>query len=457
MLFSTKQIRKTKLIYRILISGLVFFSFLCTAAFPAAAGMPGNYQLAVTSDTPSRGDVDSALASDPNPILNYKLDLSAPNVIVVESGRGMRLYMKNADQIIAFPEASKIMTAVIAIETLPLDTKITVSKVASGQADANELSLKNGEKYTLEYLLYGLLLKDNDAAAIAIAEQLSGVEEEFVIQMNNKASAYQMTNTVFTNVTGAMDAKQHTTVNDVSRLMRFALTFSKFQDIMETKDIPFFLSTNQTKHIVNNLENAWSLIGTTTGALQSTTGSRYSCVVASSSGGINLITILCTDTRNKMMNDLTTVSDSVFVDYEYSALVNANQLYPKTIQLGTDTISLKFNQTIRYVHPIDVEFIKTSVYEENDVIEYPILPTKAIAKVTFELLDGTKITADLFPAETIYGKSGLYKKILLIYNANKDIAYLILIAALFFVLVLIYHVIKLLIRIVRFMANGFRR
>ena len=113
-----------------------------------------------------------------------------------------------------------------------MDTKITVSKVAASEPDANVLSLKNGEKYSLEYLLYGLLLMDNNAAAIAISEQISGEESEFVKLMNNKAVSYQMDSTVYTNVTGVPDTVQYTTVSDVARLVRFALTFPKFETIL---------------------------------------------------------------------------------------------------------------------------------------------------------------------------------------------------------------------------------
>ncbi len=380
-----------------------------------------------------------------NSIHDYKLNIAAQSAVVVEAGRGMRLYLKNAEDKSQIPVASKIMTAIIALDTIPLDSKITVSKVAAGQDDAYVLSLNNGEKYTLEYLLYGMILKDNNAAAIAISEQVSGVEEEFVKLMNSKAISYQMTSTKFTNATGKLNKNQYTTASDVARLVRFAMTSPGFENILKTKDIPFFLSTNKSKHLINNLSKAWDFVENTTGAFQSNSGDQSSFITSSSSGGINFITVACTTTKNKIIDDLATISSSIFSDYEFSALVKENQIFPKTITIGTDRINLLFKQRIDYVHPKNSEFVASTVYEENAIIEYPILATKSVAKVTFELSDGTKITADLYPDRTVWGELSVFQKLKSIYEANSDIGILVLISLSLLVLLCLYHLIRLII------------
>lgn len=392
-----------------------------------------------------------------NPILNYSLNISAQSAIVVEIGRGMRLYLKNPDLKSKIPAASKIMVAVIALEAIPLDTKITVSKVAASQSDANVLALNNGEKYSLEYLLYGMLLKDNNAAAVAISEQISGEESAFVKLMNNKAISYQMNNTIFTNVTGKSDEAQYSTVGDVARLVRFALTFPKFEIILKTKDIPFFLSTNQTKHLINNLEQAWSLVDTTTGAIQCNSDGQSSFVTTSYSGGINIITVACTTEKSKTINDVTVISNSIFTDYEFSNLAMENQTFPKSLVIGTDTIELIFKQAITYVHPKDVEFINSTTYEENSIVEYPILTTKTVGKVIFELLDGTKITADLYPSRAVWGESNFYQKIISVYSANRDIGILVIISLGFLLLLCVYHLIRLIIKLFAFIFKSSKK
>ncbi|MHB1485186.1 MAG: D-alanyl-D-alanine carboxypeptidase family protein, partial [Saccharofermentanales bacterium] len=408
---------------------------------------------AVISTSSQSDSTSSSSSSYPDILKNYTLNINADNAIVVEVGRGMQLYLKNPDQKAQIPVASKIMTAVIALESLPLDTKITVSKVAASQSDAYILSLKNGEKYSLEYLLYGLILKDNNAAAIAIAEQISGVEEEFVKLMNTKAISYQMMNTAFTNATGELKDNQLTTVSDVARLVRFGLTNKSFETILKTRDIPFFLSVNQSKHLFNNLEEAWSLVETITGAFQSSSGSQSSFVTTSTSDGINLITIGCNINKNKILNDITTISNSIFEDYEFSTLVKEGQSFPRSLQIGDDVINLQFNEAINYVHPRNTEYIKTTVYEENTVIEYPIRTSEPLARVTFELMDGTKITADLYPNRTIWGESSIYQQLISVYNSNRDVSIIIIISISFLLILGIYHLIRLITKFIRFLVK----
>lgn len=422
----------------------VVLLFLVLSLFSSTIGAIAKKEaVAVTMDTLSADSSGSTPDPVPNPILDYSIDIHAQSSTVVEVGRGMRLYMKNSDEQLNIPVASKIMTALLAIEKIPLDTKITISKVAADQPDSDALSLVNGEKYTLDYLLYGLLLMDNNAAAIAIAEQISGEEAGFITLMNEKAVSYKMENTVFTNVTGLSDGVQHSTVSDVARLVRYALTFTTFETIMKTKDIPFFLSTDKVTHIFSNIQNAWSLVETTTGALRSDSDTESSFVTTSSFGGINIITVASTTKPDRIISDIETLSDSIFSDYEYSTLVMENQSFPKTITVGTDVITLRFNQDITYIHPKNNNFIASTTYEENEIIEYPVLETNAVAKVTFELLDGTKISVDLYPSASLWGEANFMQQLVLLYNANPDIGLLILIALGLLFIVCIYNIVHL--------------
>lgn len=419
----------------------------------SASMMPGSSRIGSSSGVIASQSSGVASNSENSVVSDYILNINAESAIVVEVGRGMQLYLKNPDVKSQIPVASKLMTAVIALENITLDAQITVSKVAASQDDAFVLSLKNGEKYPLEYLLYGLIMKDNNAAAIAIAEQISGVEEEFVKLMNSKAVSYQMTNTTFTNASGILNDNQLTTVGDVSRLVRFALTNNSFKTILETRDIPFFLSVNQSKHLFNNLERAWSLVETTTGAFQSVSGSQSSFVTTSTSGRISLITVACKINKNKILDDITTISNSIFTDYEFSALVKEGQSFPRSLLIGKDLVNLQFKEAINYVHPRDTEYIKSTVYEENTIIEYPLLTTESVARVTFELLDGTKITAYLFPSKNIWSEASYYQQLLALYDSNRDVSIIILISLSFFLILGLYHLIRIIVKFIRFLIK----
>jgi serine-type D-Ala-D-Ala carboxypeptidase (penicillin-binding protein 5/6) len=387
--------------------------------------------------------------SNDNPIIAYQLEISCNNALVIELGRGMRLYLKNHDAITSIPMASKIMTAVIAIESISSETKITISNISARQTDAADLALKAGEKYSLDYLLYGLILRDNDAAAIALAEQISGMEESFVDLMNTKAIGYQMENTQFMNATGLHNDNQFTTLSDVSRLVRYALTLPKFNSILQTKDIPFFLSATQTKYLINNMELAWSAATDTTGGFRSDSSTHSSFISTAARGPMKILILGNTTDKNVLLDDLVLITESIYSDYEYTTLVRENQIFPKTLNIGSDSFGLRFNNAVHYVRPRDVSFIKYTIYEETALISYPIITTKSIAKVTFELQDGTKISVDLFPDRTLWGESGYYNRILSVYNEHRQISLIIM--TLFTLLILM-----LLMRLIRGIVNLLR-
>ena len=147
-------------------------------------------------------------SQDAFPIYQPTLEasISANSAIVIDSGRARRLYAKNADKHQAIPVASKVMTALLACERLPLSTQVTISNVAAMEAQkevtGDGLTLEIGDKYPLEYLLLRLVFYDSNAAALAIAEQISNVEEIFVELMNSKAASLELADTRFLNSTG---------------------------------------------------------------------------------------------------------------------------------------------------------------------------------------------------------------------------------------------------------------
>ena len=378
-----------------------------------------------------------------NPIIDYSLDVKAESVLVIETGRGMRLYMKSPDLITNIPIASKLMTALLSVESIPAETMVTISSVAAQQDDANELSLKAGEKYDLDYLLYGLILKDNDAAAIALAEQISGTQEKFVELMNTKAVSYQMTATSFRNPTGAFHEEQYTTVSDVARLFRFAVSLPKLDTILKTRDSVFILSPKLTKHLISDSADIWTLAEGSTGVFVSTKASSTSFSVTAKSGQMNIFVIGVTTSAGKTSDDITRIISSVFNDYEYSTLAVSGQTFPETMTVGDETFTLRFGSTINYVHPKSVAFIRETRYEPGKDITPPILTTKSVAKVTFVLLDGTTITADLFPSVNIWSDSTLFQKMIDIYEGNKDILHIAGVLFAFLILIAVINGIRI--------------
>lgn len=120
----------------------------------------------------------------------------------------------------AYPASiTKLLTALVALERGNMEDLVTISAHTVDLSRVNsKIGAKEGEVYTLEDLLYGMLLPSGCDAARAIAEHIGGSEEGFAVLMNEKAAALHMTSSHFTNASGLHDDDQYTTARDLARL-----------------------------------------------------------------------------------------------------------------------------------------------------------------------------------------------------------------------------------------------
>lgn len=108
-----------------------------------------------------------------------------------------------------------------------------ISRRAS-YVEGSRIYLLEGEKVTLEQVLYGLMLESGNDAAIAIAEYIAGSVEEFAVMMNDKAAQLGAENTNFTNPNGLHDKEHVTTAYDMALIAKHAMTLPKFREIVNT-------------------------------------------------------------------------------------------------------------------------------------------------------------------------------------------------------------------------------
>lgn len=167
--------------------------------------------------------------------------VSANNAVLIEQSTGRILYEKNAHEKSNIASITKIMTAIIAIESGKMEELATASKKAV-YTEGSSIYLKQGEKMKLEDLVYGLMLRSGNDAAVTIAEHVAGSEEGFVYLMNEKAEWLGMTNTHFDNPHGLDSETHYSSAYDMALLMRYAMQNEKFQQITGAK---FFKSESR--------------------------------------------------------------------------------------------------------------------------------------------------------------------------------------------------------------------
>jgi len=146
-------------------------------------------------------------------------------------------YSQNIFQKMYPASTTKILTALVCVKYANLNDTVTVSQNACNQtSDSSVCGLKPGDKITYRDLLYGLLLRSGNDAAIAIAEGMYGSQEEFAKAMNNEARIAGATHSHFVNSNGLHNDDHYTTVYDMYLIFEAALDYKLIYDIVTTSN-----------------------------------------------------------------------------------------------------------------------------------------------------------------------------------------------------------------------------
>lgn len=182
-------------------------------------------------------------------------EISAAQAILVDGKTGNVLYERNADEKAYPASTTKIMTALLVLETLeqydsPVDQKVTVPREAEG-VEGSSLYLKAGERINLQDLLYGLMLQSGNDAAVALAVIAAGDGDIFVDRMNERARQLGCKNTHFVNPNGLFDENHYTTVRDMSIISREAMSHEIFRTIVAAPSWDAHREESQFEHFYN--------------------------------------------------------------------------------------------------------------------------------------------------------------------------------------------------------------
>ncbi|QIW80493.1 D-alanyl-D-alanine carboxypeptidase family protein [Bacillus tequilensis] len=163
------------------------------------------------------------------------IDVSAKSAIVIDGASGRVLFAKDEHAKRRIASITKIMTAVLAIESGKMDETVTVS-VNAVKTEGSAIYLTEGQKVKLKDLVYGLMLRSGNDSAVAIAEHVGGSLDGFVYMMNQKAEQLGMENTRFQNPHGLDDHENHySTAYDMAILTKYAMKLKEYQKISGTK------------------------------------------------------------------------------------------------------------------------------------------------------------------------------------------------------------------------------
>jgi D-alanyl-D-alanine carboxypeptidase (penicillin-binding protein 5/6) len=244
--------------------------------------------------------------------------VTAKAAVVIDAATGETLWEQNGDERLPPASTTKVMTAVLALESGRLGDSLPVSENASETAPS-KLGLRPGQRVQLRDLLYAVLLKSANDAAVVVAEGLGGSEEAFAAHMTAKAHAIGALHSHFENPHGLTAPDHVVTAHDLARIFRYALHVPGFRDILETPAAQVPVQSTRTQLLAvrshNRLLQGWKhqVIGKT-----GYTRPAKRCFVGAASNGEREVIVavlgsndLWTDTRRLVSFGLGEEDDTV--------------------------------------------------------------------------------------------------------------------------------------------------
>lgn len=192
------------------------------------------------------------------------------------------------------------MTAILAIENGDLDKKVIVGEEVLSMYGTN-IYVEVGEKMTMRDLIYGLLLRSGNDAAVVIAKEIGGTEAKFVQMMNSKAREIGMKNTVFKNPHGLDEVTEnYSTAYDMALLSKYAFSNKIYRKIVATKK--YEVSTGKKTYLWYNRNRLLDNYKYCTGGKNGYTPSAGKTLVSTASKGNLNLTIVSLNDGNSYIN-----------------------------------------------------------------------------------------------------------------------------------------------------------
>lgn len=392
-----------------------------TAEVSDSADSGQTTETTVTTDG-SGGQVD-VNTNDPT-----GLSLAAESAVLINAKTGQILYEKEKDKKQFPASTTKVMTALLTLENKKdLSEVVTISHNASF-TEGSRIYLLEGEKVTIEQLLYAMLLESANDAAIALAEAVGGSVEGFADMMNERAEELGAKNTHFETPNGLPNDSHVTSAYDLALFSKEAMKNETFRKIVSTTqyDIP----ATELQPEVRHLHNTNKLLASTThvyidgvkrpckyeGVIGIKTGYTkiaQSCLVAGAErDGMEIIGVILKSTPDNQYPDMIKLLDYGFENYKSVKLCSAGD------EVGDIAISSGTTDSVRAVVNEDI-YVSVKKDGENEIdsseftykidadgLQAPVEQGAAAGTVTVYQGDTEIGTYDIFTADSVSLSTG---------------------------------------------------
>lgn len=346
------------------------------------------------------------------------VEVTAPSAILMEMTTGTVLYEKDADT--ARPPASvtKVMTMLLIFDALAegkiqLEDEVTTSEYASSMG-GSQVFLETGEKQTVETLLKCISVASANDACVAMAEYISGNEEEFVRQMNLRAEGLGMKHTHFMNCNG-LDAEGHeTSARDIALMSRELLL--KYPEIHNyctiwMENITHTTSKGSSEFGLTNTNKLIRQYEYATGLKTGSTGKAKFCVSATAEkNDVSLIAVIMGAEDSKArFKDAVTLLNYGFGKCQMYTDENMPSLDPISVTGGIqESISLEYEKKFTYLDTTGANLnAVTSRLQIPDKVNAPVKKGDTVGQRIYYLDEKEIGSVNLLAEETVK-KAGFF-------------------------------------------------
>lgn len=318
-----------------------------------------------------------------------KLEINAKSVILMEPKTKTVLYADNENESVAPASITKIMSALLVMETienekLSLDSKVSASEHAASMG-GSQIWLKPNETMTVDELLRATMIASANDATVALAEAVSGSEENFVQRMNERAKELGMKNTNFVNACG-LDADTHmTTAHDVAIMASELIG----HDLIKKYSTVWMDTLRDGKSELVNTNKLVRYYEGCTGLKTGTTSKAGSCVAATAQkNGMELVAVVMGGANsNERFSGAKKLLDYGFANWSFASLkADIEQVQPVKVKNGVNkTVIPQAGQTVNVLlEKGKTDKVTQKINFENE-LNAPVAVGQQIGTVTFWL------------------------------------------------------------------------
>lgn len=242
------------------------------------------------------------------------------------------LYEKNGNKQTPMASTTKIMTAIVVLENANLKDVVTIDAKAAGTG-GSRLEIKKNDKITVNDLLYGLMLRSGNDAAVALANYVGGSIKGFAEMMNNKAEEMGLKNSHFIVPHGLDNEGHYTTAYELAKMTDYALKIDKFKEIVSTKSTT--ITINGYPRTITNTNQLLGSVSGVYGVKTGFTNGAGRCLVsACKRDDLDIITVIIgADTSNQRTAD--TIKLIKYANEKFD-MVNVQEIIEKKFKQWKD-------------------------------------------------------------------------------------------------------------------------